>query len=213
MTPRQTVRWGMALVVVVVGAMIDLARPCLAGAYCTGDCNGNGTVSASEFADCRGIAFGSRPLSVCTACDCDLDGIVSETEWMQSQQNSLTGCSASECPRATVTPGITPTSTATLTPIFSTPTRNPTGTRPTATVVPSSTATSPPTATVPAGFCAGDCDNSGQVGVNELVTGVNIALDRTAVVACPSFDADASTTVSVNELVSAVNNLLRGCGN
>jgi hypothetical protein len=28
------------------------------------------------------------------------------------------------------------------------------------------------------GACVGDCDNSGDVKVNELVTGVNIALDR-----------------------------------
>lgn len=60
--------------------------------------------------------------------------------------------------------------------------------------------------------CAGDCDASGMVAVNELVLGVNIALDRAALQVCPSFDSDDSGTVAVNELVAAVNNALRGCG-
>ncbi len=37
--------------------------------------------------------------------------------------------------------------------------------------------------------CQGDCDGSGAVGVNELVTGVNIALNLAAVEDCPPFDA------------------------
>src|SRR5262245_7421282 len=57
--------------------------------------------------------------------------------------------------------------------------------------------------------CVGDCDNSNTVTVNELVTGVNIALDRANISTCPSFDADSSDTVTVNELVTGVNNLLR----
>lgn len=61
------------------------------------------------------------------------------------------------------------------------------------------------------GNCAGDCNNSGDVAVNELVTGVNIALDRAEITACPSFDTNSSNTVEVNELVTGVNNALRGC--
>lgn len=59
--------------------------------------------------------------------------------------------------------------------------------------------------------CAGDCDASGIVAVNELVVGVNIALDRAALEACASLDSDGSGAVAVNELVAAVNNALRGC--
>jgi hypothetical protein len=47
--------------------------------------------------------------------------------------------------------------------------------------------------------------------VNELVQGVNIALDRAAVTACPEMDANGNLQVSVDELVSAVNNALGGC--
>ena len=85
-----------------------------------------------------------------------------------------------------------------------TPTPSPT---PTVTIgnSPTPTATSGPIA------CVGDCDENNVVVVNELVTGVNIALDRAEVTACPDFDVDDSGSVTVNELVSGVNALLRGC--
>jgi plastocyanin len=60
--------------------------------------------------------------------------------------------------------------------------------------------------------CAGDCDDSGAVAVNELVIGVNIALERAGLDRCASFDANDDQRVAVNELVAAVNNALRGCG-
>jgi hypothetical protein len=50
------------------------------------------------------------------------------------------------------------------------------------------------------------------VRVDELVRGVNIALDRVTLATCPSFDLNADLLVRVNELVTAVNNLLGGCG-
>lgn len=59
--------------------------------------------------------------------------------------------------------------------------------------------------------CIGDCNRDGSVIVNELVTGVNIALGFTAVSMCEKMDRDGSRTVSVDELVQAVNALLRGC--
>lgn len=59
--------------------------------------------------------------------------------------------------------------------------------------------------------CAGDCNGSGDVAVNELVLGVNIALDRAALSQCMSFDGNSSGQVEVNELVTGVNNALRGC--
>lgn len=59
--------------------------------------------------------------------------------------------------------------------------------------------------------CVGDCNDDQGVMVNELVTGVNIALDRAALSTCMTFDGNASLHVEVNELVTGVNNLLRGC--
>ncbi len=60
--------------------------------------------------------------------------------------------------------------------------------------------------------CAGDCPPpDGAVRVNELVIGVNVALGRTSLDACASFDANNDGQVSVSELITAVNNAQRGC--
>jgi hypothetical protein len=59
--------------------------------------------------------------------------------------------------------------------------------------------------------CAGDCDGTGVVTVDELVRGINIALDRAPVVTCPSFDTSGDGAVSIAELIRAVNRALNGC--
>ena len=53
--------------------------------------------------------------------------------------------------------------------------------------------------------CVGDCDGDGMVAINELITGVNIALGTSPVSACPSFDANGDGEVSISELIQAVN--------
>ena len=63
----------------------------------------------------------------------------------------------------------------------------------------------------PALACPGDCDGNGTVAVNELVVGVNIALDAAALELCPSFDTNGDASVEVGELIAAVNATLRGC--
>jgi hypothetical protein len=60
--------------------------------------------------------------------------------------------------------------------------------------------------------CVGDCDGNGTVRVNELVTGVDIALGILSIDACPLFDANGDSTVEIDELIAAVNNALNGCG-
>ena len=65
---------------------------------------------------------------------------------------------------------------------------------------------------VPAALaCVGDCDNSGEVTVDEVITGVNIALDTMPLSACPSFDADGDGRVTVDEIVFCVHEALNGC--
>jgi hypothetical protein len=60
--------------------------------------------------------------------------------------------------------------------------------------------------------CVGDCPPINlQVSINELVLGVNIALGKSTLASCPSYDDDGSDDVGVAELVSAVNNALKGC--
>lgn len=63
----------------------------------------------------------------------------------------------------------------------------------------------------PAGACVGDCGGDGVVGVNELITGVNIALGTQPVSACTRLDADANGEITINELVLAVQHALDGC--
>lgn len=59
--------------------------------------------------------------------------------------------------------------------------------------------------------CAGDCGGDGVVTVNELITGVNLALGGGPTGQCPSIDANGDGAVVVNELVAAVANALGGC--
>lgn len=58
--------------------------------------------------------------------------------------------------------------------------------------------------------CVGDCDGDGTVEINELILGVNIALDVFAISQCPSLD-DGQGRVTVDRLIVAVNNALNGC--
>ncbi|HSP97371.1 MAG TPA: hypothetical protein VL049_09040 [Candidatus Dormibacteraeota bacterium] len=59
--------------------------------------------------------------------------------------------------------------------------------------------------------CVGDCSGDGTVAINELITGVNIALDSANVSTCPSFDVNNDGKVAINELITAVNNALSSC--
>jgi len=56
----------------------------------------------------------------------------------------------------------------------------------------------------------GDCNGNGTVAINELILGVNIALDITDISQCPSLD-DGQGQVTVDRLIVAVNNALNGC--
>jgi len=59
--------------------------------------------------------------------------------------------------------------------------------------------------------CVGDCNLDNDVAINELLTGVNIAIGSQSLAACASMDSDDSGTVAINEIVQAVNNALAGC--
>ncbi len=59
--------------------------------------------------------------------------------------------------------------------------------------------------------CIGDCNGDGEVRINELIQGVNIALGRATIDSCPEFDRNNDGRVAIGELVAAVNNALSGC--
>ena len=58
--------------------------------------------------------------------------------------------------------------------------------------------------------CVGDCNGDGEVTINELITGVNIALGSQPVSACPAF-ANEDNEVTIAQLIKGVNNALNGC--
>lgn len=59
--------------------------------------------------------------------------------------------------------------------------------------------------------CAGDCNEDGIVSLDEVVTGVGIALGRIPLSRCQPLDADADEEASVMELIDAVRIELNGC--
>ena len=59
--------------------------------------------------------------------------------------------------------------------------------------------------------CAGDCDGSGDVSINELLLGVNVVIGSAAPGQCPAVDVDEDGGVTINELIQAVNAALGGC--
>jgi hypothetical protein len=61
------------------------------------------------------------------------------------------------------------------------------------------------------GECVGDCDDSGNVAINELILGVNISLGSAELSRCTAFDRNDSDGVEINELIGGVNASLNGC--
>jgi hypothetical protein len=90
----------------------------------------------------------------------------------------------------------TETPTPTATPTMATPMTSPT---------PTATATAGPSA------CVGDCDASGAVTVDEIVTMVNIALGSADASACPN-GVPSGESVDVALIIKAVGNALATCG-
>ncbi|MFQ5664852.1 MAG: hypothetical protein ACE5I7_00310 [Candidatus Binatia bacterium] len=97
--------------------------------------------------------------------------------------------------------------------IASSPTPLPTSTPtpPSSTATPTAVATATLTSTPGAVTCVGDCDGDNAVTVNELVTGVNIALGRLPLDTCERFDRNSDGQVTIDELIAGVGAALKGC--
>lgn len=59
--------------------------------------------------------------------------------------------------------------------------------------------------------CTGDCDLDGAVTVDEILTGVEMALHGDRVEQCAELDVDLNTHITVDEIVLALNAALAGC--
>jgi hypothetical protein len=127
-------------------------------------------------------------------------------------------------PTSTRTVTIPPTASPTATSIPTAP-ATPTGTRaptPSATpTVPSSRTSTPSTTPTPSATqtpsptpiptCVGNCNGSGQVTVDKILTMVNIALGSAVLSSCPGGDANHDGQITVDEILMAVHNALKGC--
>src|SRR5262245_31619098 len=63
----------------------------------------------------------------------------------------------------------------------------------------------------PGGVCVGDCDGSGSVTQDEVVTCTNILRGRLPVSSCLACDPNADGIVDDNEVAAANNNSVNGC--
>lgn len=59
--------------------------------------------------------------------------------------------------------------------------------------------------------CAGDCDEDGNVTVDEVVEGINIALGVDGVVQCRRLDGNGDGNITVDEILTAIGHALTGC--
>lgn len=57
---------------------------------------------------------------------------------------------------------------------------------------------------------AGDCDRDGEVALDELVTGIGVALGERSMHDCPLLDADADGAAGVDDLIAAVDAAMNG---
>ena len=63
----------------------------------------------------------------------------------------------------------------------------------------------------PPGSCVGDCNHDRTVTVDELVSGVDIALGTGSLSTCTSLDTNGDGAVSIDELITAVSAALAAC--
>jgi len=68
-----------------------------------------------------------------------------------------------------------------------------------------------PSPTVVVSHCSADCNGDGQVLVNEVIRGVNIALDNIPLSECPAADVNGDGAVTIGELIDAVKDVISGC--
>jgi hypothetical protein len=196
---------------VIPAASVTMKAPCIAENVPPGcivpcpEC-GDGDVDFPETCD-NGTGQSCQPESPGSTANCSFfcrletcdDGLFCTTDVCDPQLgcNNIPATTPCVEPSATPshTPAISPPSTATVTP--------------TPTLSPAPTDTPSPTATVTTG-CTGDCDASGDVTVNELITLVNIALGTAPASACPH-GIPSGVEVDITLIIKAVGYALTNC--
>jgi len=163
---RSIPRWARSVANVWLTAALLLGTVQPSAAVCTGDCNGNGVISASEVTtivtrllNCDGASTGvcgAVAVPDCANADRNGNGIISAGEYTNAVANVLNGCPTPATPLPDTATPLRDTPTATSTPVAPTPAATQTLTltsTPTPSVtlaptaVPQSTATPTPTVT------------------------------------------------------------------
>jgi hypothetical protein len=98
---RRFCRSGVGVALGLAATASIWCAPSTASGVCTGDCDGNGTVTIEELITAVNIALGLLPLSACPAADGGGDGQVTIDDLISAVDNALNGCAA--------TPTATPT--------------------------------------------------------------------------------------------------------
>ena len=65
--------------------------------------------------------------------------------------------------------------------------------------------------TAPISACVGDCNQDAEVSIDEIVTGVAIALGLSPLPTCTHMDRDGQGDVTIDEIIAAVRAALEGC--
>lgn len=186
----------------------------------TGQCEKNASRCDPNCESCNQSTGACQPKNLGGACDdfdvcsaqsrceaIDLGGGVTRAFCMPGQPTVTSGS-----PTPTATPvGATATATATRPPATSTataPPSTPTPTLPAATLT--STATHPPATPPTPAACVGDCGGDTEVDDGEIEIGIEIALGRTNVFACPAFDVGIPG-VTIEDIVLSVISKRNGC--
>lgn len=114
------IRW---LTIVVALLCLPFAK---ADAACTGDCDGDASITVDEILRGVNIALGSLPLDDCTVFDANTSGAVEVDELIAAVSSALAGCTVPPTPTPTPTLTATPTATPSIaaTPIFPASYRN-----------------------------------------------------------------------------------------
>jgi hypothetical protein len=106
-------------------------------------------------------------------------------------------------------PTPTPTPTATHTPLPSATHTQPPS--PTPSVTPPPIPSPPTPSPTAARSCPGDCNNDGEVTIDELIRMVNIALGSAELRTCPVGDLNGDGEITIDEIIRSVNVALNGC--
>jgi len=91
-----------------VGGTHGAVTVSLIGRACSGDCDGNGTITIDELIVGVNIALGNRPVDDCLSLDPNGDAMVTINELIAAVGNAVNGCIAPPTPVPSATPTPTP---------------------------------------------------------------------------------------------------------